>query len=98
MKRKKWDTENTYIRITLHCSKCRANIGDVFRYAGQHPQAGEHRLEARVGDLRDRPDGGQTLHSRCTRCGATPETRWERISDQLDKLSPDGVSEMVLEV
>lgn len=96
-KLRRGSVEMTYVAVTLRCAKCRANFGDVVRLAGQHPRAGRVLLEQGVGELRERPDGGRTLHSRC-RCGATPQTRWERIIVELDQLTADGVSLSVLDV
>lgn len=88
VKKLRGDEEMTYVMVTLLCKTCGKKIGDVYRWAGQHPRAGQEKLQGSCGELVDRPDGGLTLHSSCS-CGANPRTAWERIAAQLDALAHD---------
>lgn len=85
------DVERTYVQLRLYCARCQGKIGNVFRMAGQHPEAGKTSVDARCSPtFYDRRDGGLTLTVVCSRCGAKPQQPWENVETALDTLRHDG--------
>lgn len=84
--------EETFRQVVLIHDDCGRELGNAFRWIGQHPAAGRERVDGRTGRLVPRADGGLSLYATCSGCPSSRELRrdWALVQAKFDALEAAG--------